>query len=233
MSGNRDFLVSQSADSVTIPKAVVDGHVGSLSYAALGLLLTVLARTEGADVGYRSLQGRGLDGKATRAALSELKQAGFLFQFSIRRAGAYRLATVVFDHPVSIDEARTWLMGQMVAGVFPVAEVLHCVSHGETAQSDIAWNVLRLVVPTEMVGKLSEHDAQRISSDVSALLALGWSTHQIKKKLEELSESPPIVSRVAALLSSSTQKSFSAITTLSGEDSAQSGGRDFNQRGIA
>lgn len=84
-----------------------------LSYAAVGLLVVLLSRPDGAPQGYRDLQGRGLGKDATLNALRELTEAGYRHQI-IRSGASGRIVTdtVVSEEPIDSDTAERWLNGE-------------------------------------------------------------------------------------------------------------------------
>lgn len=96
--------------NTVVPNATVyDEH---LSYAALGILVVLLARPDTAAKGYRTIQGRGLGESATRAALRELDESGYRHQFR-RSAGkrGVRTDTVVSEVPLTREQAEAELAG--------------------------------------------------------------------------------------------------------------------------
>lgn len=86
-------------------------HDSRLSYAALGLLMVLLARPDGVPGGYRHMTGRGLGETATRRALRELSELGYRHQIRRRgTAGRWVTDTVVSEEPITAEEARSWLI---------------------------------------------------------------------------------------------------------------------------
>lgn len=95
------FVVRRGATAVRSETV----HDKSLSLMALGLLMVMLSMPDGARLGYRAFLGRGHGEKAVRAAMRELEAGGYRWRFQTRNAGQIRTMTVVFDLPVSLDQA--------------------------------------------------------------------------------------------------------------------------------
>lgn len=84
-----------------------------LSYAALGLLLVMLAAVDDQPKGYRAFQGRGLGQVKTRAALKELEEAGLRVRVRWRRFdGQLREFVVVSDVPIDPGFAVEYVMAR-------------------------------------------------------------------------------------------------------------------------
>lgn len=129
MSG-KTYVVRRGTTGV--PNSTV--HDKRLSYAALGLLVTLLARPDEAPGGYRDLEGRGLGQAATLKALKELDEAGYRHRWT--RAGgrrALRTDIIITECPTTDDEAQQRLAEQLGQGSLGLG-IRAAESHARTDQ---------------------------------------------------------------------------------------------------
>ena len=108
MAASEYFAVRRGSQSLTNEVIWSD-----LSYAAVGLLLVMLACVDDQPKGYRAFQGRGLGQVKCRAALRELEEAGLRVRVRYRRDdGQLREFVVVSDLPIGEDFAIGYVMAR-------------------------------------------------------------------------------------------------------------------------
>ena len=109
-SGRRLYVYARGTTSV--PNATIADE--RLSYAALGLLLVILARPESASQGYRAYMARGTGQDSILKAFKQMADAGYRHQITKRTTdGRVETYTVVAEEPIPADIARDWLDEQL------------------------------------------------------------------------------------------------------------------------